>query len=72
MSANVQSLTAISEFRSALCTFMVEARQALEHMASDEKKFVLLERSNHHIFWDYDREQVYAEVLRFLERHAAK
>jgi hypothetical protein len=29
MSANVQSQTAISDFRADLCTFIVEARQAL-------------------------------------------
>lgn len=45
------------------------ARQAFDDMATQDKEFVLLERSNHHIFWDYDREQVYAEILQFLKRH---
>jgi len=47
------------------------AREALAHMASPDKEFVLLENSNHHIFWDYDREQVYSEILRFLQEHTA-
>jgi hypothetical protein len=40
MSANVQSLTAISEFRSALCTFMVEARQALAALEMEARRAV--------------------------------
>jgi hypothetical protein len=40
MSANVQSLTAISEFRSALCTFMVEARQALAALELEARRAV--------------------------------
>jgi hypothetical protein len=40
MSANVQSLTAISEFRSALCTFMVEARQALAALEMESRRAV--------------------------------
>ncbi len=45
------------------------ARQALEKMASTDKEFVLLEHSNHHVFWDYDRDQVYDTILRFLKAH---
>jgi hypothetical protein len=40
MSANVQSLTAISEFRSALCTFMVEARQSLAALEMEARRAV--------------------------------
>jgi hypothetical protein len=40
MSANVQSLTAISEFRAALCTFMVEARQALAALEMEARRAV--------------------------------
>jgi len=46
------------------------ARQAFTEFASQDKEFVLLERSNHHIFWDYDREQVYSEISRFLKGRA--
>ncbi len=42
------------------------AEKAFNSMASKDKKLVLLDRSNHHIFWDYDREQVYTEILDFL------
>jgi hypothetical protein len=38
MSANVQSESAISEFRSALCTFIVEARQALAAMEMEARR----------------------------------
>jgi hypothetical protein len=38
MSANVQSVSAISEFRSALCTFIVEARQALAAMEMEARR----------------------------------
>lgn len=39
--------------------------KAFEAMASSDKRFVRLENTNHHLFWDYDREQVYSEVLAF-------
>jgi hypothetical protein len=40
MAANVQSLSAISEFRAALCTFMVEARQALAALEMEARRAV--------------------------------
>jgi carboxylesterase len=40
---------------------------AVDRMASSSKRTVWLERSNHHIFWDWDRETVVAEVIRFLD-----
>jgi hypothetical protein len=40
MPANVQSLTAISDFRAALCTFMVEARQALAALEMEARRAV--------------------------------
>jgi hypothetical protein len=40
MSANVQSLTAISDFRAALCTFMVESRQALAALEMEARRAV--------------------------------
>lgn len=41
---------------------------AWEAMPTDDKHLVLLERSEHLIFWDHDREQVQAEILAFLNR----
>ncbi|MEX2140159.1 MAG: hypothetical protein WD894_12915 [Pirellulales bacterium] len=38
MSANVQAVSAISEFRSALCTFIVEARQALAAIEMEARR----------------------------------
>lgn len=38
MSANVKAVSAISEFRSALCTFIVEARQALAAMEMEGRR----------------------------------
>jgi hypothetical protein len=40
MSANVQTLTALTEFRSALCTFIVEARQALAALEMEARRAV--------------------------------
>ncbi|HPK00662.1 MAG TPA: alpha/beta hydrolase, partial [Candidatus Hydrogenedentes bacterium] len=42
--------------------------KALDHMASRDKRLVWLERSNHHMYWDYDQEQVFQEVLAFAEK----
>ena len=36
---------------------------------SADKKLVRLDHSNHHLFWDYDREQVNAEILQFINKH---
>ncbi|MFO7974688.1 MAG: alpha/beta fold hydrolase, partial [Candidatus Hydrogenedentota bacterium] len=44
------------------------AAKAFESMASTDKRFVWLERSNHHMYWDYDQEQVFEEVLAFAEK----
>ena len=38
MSANVKAVSAISDFRSALCTFIVEARQALAAMEMEGRR----------------------------------
>jgi len=43
--------------------------KAFTSIAATDKKLVKLELSNHHLFWDYDREEVYAEILEFLSRH---
>ncbi|MBI4559170.1 MAG: alpha/beta fold hydrolase [Candidatus Hydrogenedentes bacterium] len=43
------------------------AQKAFEQMGSAQKKTVWLENSNHHIFWDYDREFVADEILAFVE-----
>lgn len=43
--------------------------EAFIHIGSAEKKLVKLDRSNHHLFWDYDREQVDEEILNFLNAH---
>jgi hypothetical protein len=40
MAANVKAVSAISEFRSALCTFIVEARQALAAMELEARRAV--------------------------------
>jgi hypothetical protein len=40
MTANVKAVSAISEFRSALCTFIVEARQALAAMELEARRAV--------------------------------
>jgi carboxylesterase len=45
-----------------------DAQAALDRMPSKDKTVVLLPRSDHIIFWDYDREEVIAQTLRFLQR----
>ena len=43
------------------------AEAAVAQMASPTKETVRLVRSNHHIFWDYEREEVAEAILRFME-----
>lgn len=43
------------------------AQKAFEALGSQSKKLIWLENSDHHIFWDYDREQVVEEILQFLD-----
>jgi carboxylesterase len=40
--------------------------KAFEAMASEDKRLVTLDKSNHHIFWDYDKDLVDESVLEFL------
>ena len=42
------------------------SRQAFDRIASLEKQWLGLTQSNHHVFFDYEREQVAEAVLRFL------
>jgi len=42
----------------------ITAKKAFQTMAAEEKKFVLLNRSNHIIFWDYEAEQAIEEVVK--------
>jgi esterase/lipase len=42
------------------------AQEAFEKLGPGDKQFVRLDRSNHHIFFDYERETVMDETVRFL------
>lgn len=42
------------------------AKNALDQMGSEKKTHIRLHDSDHHIFWDYDREVVYIEMLEFI------
>jgi len=42
------------------------AKKAFEKFGSEDGEFVWLDRSDHHVFWDYDREQVYQRILEFI------
>lgn len=44
------------------------AERALHAMASERKRLVWVDRSNHHVFWDYEAETVAREVESFLGR----
>ncbi|MDX9974026.1 MAG: alpha/beta fold hydrolase [FCB group bacterium] len=46
----------------------LEAEKAFNQLGSTDKRLVWLARSNHHIFWDYEDEQVLTEILGFLQR----
>lgn len=42
------------------------ARKAVAQMGSTQKEQLWLEESNHHVFWDYEREEVIAAIVRFI------
>ena len=42
------------------------AEKAFNLLGSSDKRAVWLKASNHHIFWDYDHDQVISEIGRFL------
>lgn len=44
------------------------ARDNFEKIASQAKRAVWLENSDHHIFWDYEREMVIDEVAAFIRK----
>ena len=46
------------------------ARNAFSLIASKDKTLVELDNSDHHIYWDYDREQVYSATIDFISRIA--
>ncbi|MBI5092580.1 MAG: alpha/beta fold hydrolase [Candidatus Hydrogenedentes bacterium] len=47
------------------------AEAAFKKMTSTDKRFVWLNRSNHHIFWDYDRETVFEAARTFVAKVSA-
>ena len=46
------------------------AKRAFGAIASEDKTHVPFEESNHHVFWDYEREQVVEEIVTFLNQRA--
>lgn len=42
------------------------AAQAFQTFSSPQKELLELDNSDHHVFWDYDREIVYTQILAFL------
>lgn len=47
------------------------SKAAFDLLASKDKELVWLENSDHHIFWDYDRDEVVAKTISFIREHAA-
>jgi len=43
------------------------SRRAFESIGSTDKRFITFERSNHHLFFDYERDEVVGEIIRFLD-----
>ncbi|MHC4944104.1 MAG: alpha/beta hydrolase, partial [Planctomycetota bacterium] len=48
------------------------ALEAFDLLGSEYKTFLLYDRSNHHLFWDYDREEVKHSIADFLALPAAR
>lgn len=46
------------------------AERAFQQMASDDKTLIWMENSDHHLFWDYDREKTIAAILTFIAQNA--
>lgn len=44
------------------------AEAAFQRIGAADKKFVWLEKSNHHIFFDFDRDEVFREIEDFVVR----
>jgi len=44
------------------------AKRAVDKMASEDKRTVVLKKSNHHVYWDYDQEEVFNETLAFVRK----
>ena len=42
------------------------SREVFQEIGSSQKNYITLTRSNHHILWDYERDQVTREVEAFL------
>ncbi len=43
------------------------AEEVFEQLPSEHKQMIWLERSNHHIFWDYEAEELESAILTFLQ-----
>lgn len=46
------------------------AQKAFSNIAATDKTFIILENSDHHVYMDYDREQVYTEITAWLLQHS--
>jgi esterase/lipase len=44
------------------------AERAFHAMAAEQKRLVWVDRSNHHVFWDYEADTVAQEIESFLGR----
>jgi carboxylesterase len=65
---NIRSRVLLLHAEGDLASDPRRSAAALDAMRSaPERRHVELERSNHLLMWDYDREAVAAEILRFLE-----
>ncbi len=48
-----------------------EAQRVFANIASDDKTMTLLDQSDHHVYMDYDREQVYQEIIDWISGHSS-
>lgn len=67
--ANVTCPVLVLEGAQDLAASPAAIDEAFTQIGSTDKKLVKFDRSNHHLFWDYDRERVDQEILNFLQAH---
>lgn len=67
--AEIQTPVLLIHGRDDFAASPKEAEIAFNHLGSEDKTLLWLENSDHHIYWDYDRDEVASAVLNFIDSH---
>jgi carboxylesterase len=67
--AEVQTPVLLIHARDDFAASPKEAQIAFDRLGSEDKTLLWLDHSDHHIYWDYDRDEVAQAVLNFVETH---